>query len=297
MNDAALAADTVEALADGYAQIAVDFADEVDGPPTLAEFLEVLGWAIPTRSDGLDATVGEPLRMTATLTGGRRYRPPGRSRVPELNDHVFEDARSHNASLVRALAVPVTPQRFASAVLQILRTGHVGLADVDGAKLRALKAEAVTRRGIALVPGDVVAIPVESGGFRLAVFITRNRIGTALGMFEGVTRSGRLEESVIRRPRGLPVYTGENLIRNGTWAVVGHAEDLLDLFPADPEIYHRPRTASGADLGEHGAAETASGQLRMLDADEAERVGLQDGSYRQTYLAEFLQKVLSDEIG
>src|SRR5262245_22706240 len=47
----------------GLAEVAAEFADELGGPPTLAEFLELLGWAIPNNSDALDGTFATPLRF------------------------------------------------------------------------------------------------------------------------------------------------------------------------------------------------------------------------------------------
>src|SRR5262249_39975415 len=142
---------------------------------------------------------------------------------------------------------------------------------------------------------DVLAIPV-TGGHRLAVTITRNRFGTALGLFEGVSPDGRPDAKILRTPRKYPIYTEESLAKNGQWKIVDHDENLLRLFPADPEIYHKPGAWPGIDTGEFGAAETADGPLRMIDANEAREVGLQSGDYRQACPAAYLQKLLSDEI-
>ncbi|MBB5958097.1 hypothetical protein FHS29_004705 [Saccharothrix tamanrassetensis] len=296
MTDAPLAADALDPFASGFADVAAEFADETGGPPTLGEFLEVLGWSVPTNSDAVDGTFTEPLRLTATVKG-KRYRPEGASRVAELNDHVFEDARSLNATLTERIASagsPSTPQQYASAILRIIRTGRIAFADVDGTEVRRLVAERA-KRNTRLSPGDILAIPVEPSGHRLAVVITRNRFGTAIGLFEGVSPDGRPSADVLKAPRRFPVYTEESQVKNGTWQVVGHDEGLLGRFPADPEVYHKPGAYPGVDTGEHGAAETADGPLRMIDAEEAEAVGLAAGRYRQTYPAVFLQKVLSGE--
>jgi hypothetical protein len=91
------------------------------------------------------------------------------------------------------------------------------------------------------------------------------------------------------------VYTEDSLVKDGTWKIVGTDESLLALFPADPPIYHKPGAWPGIDTGEFGAAETADGPMRMIGADEAREVGLLGGTYRQTYPAAYLQKVLDDE--
>ncbi|WP_433259882.1 hypothetical protein ACQPZF_21985 [Actinosynnema sp. CS-041913] len=295
MTDAPLDADVLDTLAAGFADVAADFADEVGGPPTLGEFLEVLGWAVPTTSAAVDGTFGEPLKLTATVKGNKRYRSES-SRVPELNDSVFEEARSHNAALAERLAAasggPITPQQYASALLQVLRADRIVLADVAGADVRKLVPEVSAKRTTKLTPGDVLTIPVEPSGYRLAVVITRNRFGTAIGLFEGVSPDGRPAVDLLRAPERFPVYTEESQVKNGAWRVVGHDENLLALFPADPEVYHKPGAWPGLDTGVHGAAEPADGPLRMIDEEEARAVGLQSG-YRQTYPAAFLQKVLS----
>ncbi|MEU4442413.1 hypothetical protein AB0K14_06250 [Actinosynnema sp. NPDC050801] len=290
--------DALDEAVSGFAEVAARFAEEIGDPPTLAEFLEVLGWAIPTNSDAVDGTFTQPLKLAATVRGNKRYRGERPSRVPELNDGVFEDARDHVGVVAErinaASGAPVTPAQFASAVLQVLRTGRVGLADVGGDEVRKLVAEGVGKRAVKLTPGDVLAIPVPDG-YRLAVVITRNRFGTAIGLFEGVSRDGRPGADLLRSPRKHPVYTEESLAKNGTWKVVDHDEGLLDLFPADPEVYHKPGAWPGIDTGEFGAAETADGPLRMIDEAEAREVGLLDGGYRQTRPAGYLQKVLGEE--
>jgi hypothetical protein len=298
VNNAPLATDIVDRLASGFAGVVADFAAEVGGAPTLAEFLEVLGWAIPTNSDAVDGTFPRPLKLTATLKGNKRYGGDKPSRVPELNDHVFEDARALNVTVAEQIrntaGAPATPQQFASAILQILRTGKASLADVDAEDLRKLTPEGVGKRAVKLARGDVLAIPVRDGS-RLAVVITKNRFGTAIGLFEGVSSHGRPSADILRRPVKYPVYTEESQVKNGIWKVVDHDENLLSHFPAEPEIYHKPGAWPGIDTGEFGAAETADSQLRLIGADEAGEVGLRDGTYRQTVPAAYLQKLLTDE--
>lgn len=63
------------------------FADELGGPPSVGEFLEVLSVSPPAAS-GLPM----PLRLTAKTKGNRRYSDNRKSRVAELNDAVFVEA-------------------------------------------------------------------------------------------------------------------------------------------------------------------------------------------------------------
>lgn len=298
MNDIALDAATVDGVASGFAEVAADFADEVDGPPTLAEFIEVLGWAVP-ESDSVDGDFQEPWELTATLKDNKPYRSTEQSRVPDLNDDVFEDARSHTFDLAEqisgATGAPATPHQLASALLRVLKTGQVELADISGDDISDLAPAAAVKGLPKPTPGDVLAIPVETGGYRLAVLITRNRFGTALGLFDGTSPQPRPDAEVLRAPRKHPVHTEESRVKDGTWKVVDHDESLLGSFPAAPEIYHAPGAWPDLDFGKFGAAETADETLRLIDAEEAREIGLQDGSYRQTYSAAYLQQALSNE--
>jgi hypothetical protein len=245
-----------------------EMADELGGPPTLAEFLEVLNWSAP---DG-------PVRFVATVSG-KPYRSASPSRVGDLGDAVFADASEYLDS--------VGP---ASAVLSDLRDGRVILADVEPDEIDGLAVETPKKRVAKPKPGDVLAIPAASGGYRPAVVLTRNRFGTAIGLFAGISPNGQ-----VGRLRGAPqrhVYTDESLIKNGTWPVVDHDESLCGLFPADPPIYHKPGAWPGVDTGEFGAAETAGGAMTPISASEAQEIGLTDGTYRQTMNSAFLQKQL-----
>ncbi|WP_329238599.1 hypothetical protein OG417_36115 [Actinoallomurus sp. NBC_01490] len=299
MNDTSFPAEAVGEAAAGLAEVASGFADEIGGPITLAELLEILGWTVPANDEAVDGGFPQPLTFRVTLAGGEPYDSDEPSRVPELNDAVFADATECQAALAERLSaetgVPVTPRRLAEALLQVLRSGRVPLADVQGADIRGLTAEVPGKRIPRPGPGDVLAIPARGRGHRLAVVLTRNRFGTALGLFEGCSPDGRLDPELRKTPRKHPVYTEESQITNGTWKIVGHDESLLALFSADPPIYHEPGAWPGiVDTGEFGAAESADGSLRFIDADEAREVGLQDGTYRSGYLATFLQTVLDD---
>jgi hypothetical protein len=244
-----------------------EMADELGGPPTLGEFLEVLGWA---------AADGAPARFAATLTGGKPYRSESPSRVPDLDDNVFAEAGeyAHGLDVARVLAD--------------LRDGRIILSDVSPSEIGGLTVETPKKRVAKVSPGDVVGIPAASGGFRPAVVLTRNRFGTAIGLFDGVSPNGQVGR--LRAARH--VYTDESLIKNGTWPLVDHDESLCALFPADPPIYHKPNAWPGVDTGEFGAAETATGGMTPISEDEARSIGLTDGTYRQTMNSAFLQKQL-----
>jgi hypothetical protein len=305
VDDVSLSASALDEASSGLAEVAAEFTDELGGAPTLAEFLELLGWAIPENSDATDGLFPQPLRFKAVLSGNKPYRSHAPSRVPELNDHLFADAGEHLHELLERMratgGAPVTPQQFASALLQVLRSGRIVLADVEPKDIRKLTADVPKKRVPKPRPGDVLAIPAGNGGFHMAVVVTLNRFGTALGLFRGTCAQGRLDADLRRAPRKLPVYTDNGRVADGTWKIVGHDDSLLALFPSDPPIYHRPNAWPGIagipDTGEFGAAETADCTLRLIGPDEAREVGLPAGTYRQVCHAAWLQKLLDDEAG
>jgi immunity protein 26 of polymorphic toxin system len=300
VNDVSLPAVALDEASSGLAEIAAEFAEELDGPLTLAEFLELLGWAAPSESEAIDGVFTQPFRFKVVLKGNKPYRNDVPSRVHDLDDHPFEEAREHNRVLVERMCAardaPVTPQQFASAILQVLRTGRIILADVKPENIRKLSADVPKKRIAKPKPGDVLAIPAKNGAYRMAVVITRNKFGTALGLFQGTSAEGRLHAGLRRAPRKIPIYTSTDLIADGTWRIVGHDDSLLALFPSDPPIYHRANAWPGVDTGEFGAAETGDGTLRLIGPDEAREVGLQDGIYRHpVHHAAWLQKLLDIE--
>jgi hypothetical protein len=122
----------------------------------------------------------------------------------------------------------------------------------------------------------VLAIPALDGVYHLALVIARNRFGTALGPLRGGTAFPRLDGSERYQAGSRPIYTDEQLIADGAWPIVGHADDLLSLFPGEPELYHAPDLlwSGRQQIGEFAAAESPTGAMRQLDRREAERVGV-----------------------
>jgi len=284
-------------LGDGLAGIVREARGQLGGEPTLGELLEIIGWAFPDGAETVDGSFATPLRIKVNLKPNKRYAPAAGSRVAELGDAVFTDTTDLLTEVVAGLSrvdqAPVTPERFCAVLLEALRAGRVPLADVEGGAVARLAIEA-PKKSVKLTPGDIVAIPAAAGGHHVAVALTRNRFGTALGLFRGTCRLPRIA-AALKAPLPHPVYTDEQPVKTGVWRVIGHDESLLALFPADPEIYHKPRRRPGVDdTGEFGAAETADGTLRFIDADEARAVGLAEGTYRQTLLSPLLEKYLDE---
>jgi hypothetical protein len=294
---------TLSEASSRLAELVAALAGEFGSPPTLAELLELLGWAIPFGSEAVDALWPQPLTFKVTHTRSTPYRAHVASRVPNLDDHLFEDARDHHRVLVERMratsGAPVTPLQFAAAILQMLRSTCITLADIKPDDIRTLLPDLPKKQPARPKPGDVLAIPAKDGGYHMAVVVALNRFGTALGLFQGTSAYGRLDLHLRRAPRKSPVYTDNGRIADGTWRIVGHDQSLLALFPSNPPIYHRPNAWPGiAYTGEFGAAETADGVLRLMGPDEAREAGLQDGTYRHPiHHAAWLQKLLDDEAG
>ncbi|GAB4586106.1 hypothetical protein [Nocardia sp. IFM 10818] len=298
MGELVLSTDDLDAAVESLVDVCAEFGAACAGAPTLAELLEILGWAIPDEGEYAAGSFTLPLKLSATLTGGQRYRSEQPSRVGELNDGVFVDAQDLNVAVLQRICeitgALATPQQFATVILAALRTGRVRLADIRGSDIQALTAPRA-RYARKAIPGDLFAVPVGPSAYRIAVVITRNRFGTAVGLFEGHSADGQANARILASPRPHPVYTEESLIKDGTWIFVGHNTDVLAGFPADPEIYHAPHVWPGVDTGEFGAAETADERIRMIDSSEARDIGLADNSYRQSMTAEYLQHLLAAE--
>lgn len=273
------------------------FDEEVGGAPAFGEILEVLGVSLPTSGD-LFGLIPVPFRLKAKVKGNRRYVYDRKSRIAQLNDAAFVDA-SHLWTLVAAAIRAagrrdVTASELAAAIFQILNGSGVGFEDLSADDLISLMAEAPPK-SVRVRVGDVVAIPVSSGGYCLAAVVAQNRFGTALGLFCGrfpFPRVGNLEDYDVH---SRPVYVDSQLIANTKWPVIDHADHLLTRFPVDPEIYHAPDLMwPGTQASEFGMAESPSGKLRSIGKDEAEEVGLLGGHYRQVYVSGHLQQLLDD---
>jgi hypothetical protein len=272
------------------------FAEEQGGPPLLGEFLEILGSSVP--ASGRFATEPPfPLVFVAKVKGNRLYRSEPSERVAALNDHAFVEAAALLARLAEHAAAAadraISPEELATGVLDVLRTGKLTFADVSGTNVISLTTR-VPKRVARPSTGDVVAIPAAPAGYHLAVVLADDQTGLALGLLRGVFPAPRVGHAERHRARHVPVYTGKHAIADGTWRVIGHHEELLALFPDPPELYWEAVTAFGDRFGEHGGAGSQDGPKRLISRDEAEAVGLLDGTYQRTFVAEHLQRALDE---
>ncbi|MFI6079311.1 hypothetical protein ACIA5C_48205 [Actinoplanes sp. NPDC051343] len=241
-------------------------------PPSVADVAEVIGLALPVGDDRLALSIVPSAVVVRSAGEGARARL---SRVGQLDDAAFVLAARLVSELLAAEDVdgPVmTDSRLASILLSLLRQVPPQLladsvSEVEALEIVGPRARKRPKRG------DVVAVPGASGGFHLAVVLTKNRFGVAYGFFTRRWAALRLPPHLEKEPLlSHAVYAGDRAVMTGRWIIVGHDEAFCRLFPSEPEIYHRL-----------GIAETADGTTRSVPEDELQRVGVLDGSYSQIY--------------
>ena len=221
------------------------------------------------------------------------------SRVPELNDECFVLSNAFFAEVSDTFNSEVGERPTMEEMCEILawglRTSGANIvSDVEVSRVKTVICKLAPERLGKLVPGDLLAVPGPDGKNYLAVFIIENRFGHAFGYFRGLWPARPVGEHVELIPMGRPIYTSILAVRDEGWRVVGKRDDLLKHFDADPEIFHaKSNHQHNNAIGEFGAAENAACRLRQLDRDEAQRMGLFDGSYRCGYFGECLQRLLS----
>ncbi|WP_370941972.1 hypothetical protein AB5J62_22960 [Amycolatopsis sp. cg5] len=276
------------------------FAAERQRNPTLGELLEVLGLSVPGNCEQL-GSVPFPLVFRVKLKGGRRYEATPSERVAGLNDITFTEASELLAFLAERVAVssgqPAEAGELASVLLQALRAAQLRLDDVSSGDVASLAVHAPKR--IKAVRGDVVAIRSSESGHHFAVILTEGSTEVAVGLLSGVFKEPRLGPVGEYRAEHIPVFTGDALIANGKWPIIGHSEALLGLFPDPPEFYFRPSTSVsvGNRYGEHGAAISKGKEgrtVRLISRQEAVRIGLPDVTYRQSYDEELFERMLNE---
>jgi hypothetical protein len=302
----------VAAAAHGLKEVADEFADELERRPSSIELFEVITQALKSIGDERLSDVS-PANVTALKPqigkGAKRLDPPKETdaqegSVSDLNDATFVVAGDLVADLAdgfkRDAGHAPTLNELCGLLVEAAHQCDAGLlADISPADIAGVKAEVNKKRKIKAEVGDIVAVPLENGEYLMGVILAKNNYGVAYGFFEGASKVPR-PFSVNSHPPTMPhpVYSSDELVANGRWKIVGHDEALLSLFPAEPEIYHRQQVIPGMpdygkDIGPYGSGRTASGRMRDVTKEEAEELGLLDGTYRQTYLASYLEEHLS----
>jgi len=190
------------------------FAEEAETEPALGEFLQILGWSVPTGNQHMGASP-VPLPFKAKVTGNRPYRAKPSDRVSGLNDKTFVEAAELQGFLVdRASAVTgqdISPAELAGLVLQLLQVAKHRFADISSDEVLDLTVD-VPKRLPKVKVGDVVAIAADGEGHHLAVVVARDTGAWLSGSSKGaldaaVGPAGQYEA------RHVPLYPGESLIK------------------------------------------------------------------------------------
>jgi hypothetical protein len=293
----------VKLVAKGIAEVAAAFADEIERNPSTVELLELLLWGVRAgdKEKFSDVQVSNLVALRPQFGTGSKPRDSaavaeGISAVAELNDAAFVAARDFIRELVDAMSSATERLPTLRKVCDLLVAGlrECGDAVSDAGQVVGIKAEIRKTKKVKPAIGDIVAIPATNGECHIAVILAKNAFGTAFGLFKG-TRKPR---PILKDPPPSvllpPLYSDDRQIESGRWPIIGHDDSLRELFPADPEIFHRQHTDQpNPALGPHGAGETAAGKLRPLTKDEAEKVGLLRDDFRQTYASETMEQYLN----
>ncbi len=252
----------LDALARAWTELLEQYQDEIGRRPTPPELAEVLSWALRA----LDGVAGYGPGAWVSAPG----RPARGSRVDELNDAVFVMAADLVDLAADALS-GVSGRTGAQAVLDLLADAYARA----GGEPVGWSVRGGTGSTVRVKIGDVVAVPIGRGQYRYAVVVARNSVGTAVGILDA---GGPMRPYAGGRGGGRPLYVGMEAVSDGTWPVVGHDRELAAQFDPEPEFFHEPNPDDPA-VGPYGSAERPTGELRELSREEAEDIGLLDGSY------------------
>ena len=142
--------------------------------------------------------------------------------------------------------------------------------------------------------GDILAIPVGDE-YRFAVVLPKTAFGWAIGVLEGANRVPRAG-SIESARADTWFYTESSEYLSGRWLNIGRDKGLIDIFPKVLErFFYRPVIVPPEMAGANfGFAEAPDGGMRMLEEDEATRLGVLDGSYRQSHLSRDVPRFLTE---
>ena len=294
----------------GLNEISDEFVDELKLKPSSLEMFEILSWGLKACGDDMLADIN-PKNITALKPkikkGTKSIEQSAasdqkESLVGDLNDHVFVISNDFFAGLVNAIKLDIgqapTLENLCDVLLEGLHQCDDDLLlDVLPSKITGIKSEIRKQRKILSKVGDVIAIPAKNNAFFIACILAKNCFGTAYGFFEGTHKPRPISTTSPPPINPYPVYSDDEFVVSGKWQIISHDEKLLLLFPSEPEIYHIDQIFDeGPKIGPYGSGETASGDLRDLTKEEAEKIGLLSGEYHQSYLAEDLEAYLNSKL-
>src|SRR5688572_1430614 len=169
------------------------------------------------------------------------------SMIQKLNDHCFNLATKSVIELCRAVEEETGRKPTLEDFCELITWGFRScsediLEDVNTANVLELKPKVKKKGKIILKPGDVVAIPAKEGDFYLAVYVTlAKRYGHAFGVFKGRHKLKPLAPGWRGEPIQPVFFTTDMFVASGRWRIIGHAPELLSLFPQTPERYYAKR--------------------------------------------------------
>ncbi|MGO1053089.1 hypothetical protein [Crossiella sp. CA198] len=271
-------------------RLSEEIASELDRRPTLLELLEVLGWGAQSLRDKLADDPPFPIVFAAS--------PPvtGESCAGDLTDSIYAEAGDILEALANELAEGRESKPTLDDLVSLIARGLVFAETniIEGAScLQGLTVANPARRPRPK-SGDIIAIPAANGAYHLAVVVAQDNFGTAFGLFQGTHPAKPISATHHPPVHPIPRYVDDEAIRSGRWPAIGHDNALLAKFRT-PELFHTPHE-DFPDLGPHGAAETASGNLRPLTKEEAQEVGLTKPSFRQAYLWKRFERLLNEDL-
>lgn len=206
----------------------------------------------------------------------------------ELSDGVFVEAYQLLQAVTERMETVLGAKPTLNQFTEFLHTTlerHFPELVTDVASIKATFSK--KGKGVKPKPGDVFAVPVAEGGQFLGLVITKNNFGTALGFFRGTDWQGPV--TLARHPVifKYPIYSDQTAFRKKAWKILDHQQELLTLFPSEPEIFHNKRYfQDDPDIGTFGSGQLPDESLRHLSKGEAEEIGLLDDFYDDLVLPE-----------
>ncbi len=267
------------------------FIEQYERNPYVNEVIEVINYACKYISADIFLDVYPSNILSLKSTYNKNYSLNSTLNIFEVSDSVIVAANEYIVGLSNRINIEnnekLSSTDFFNLLAETIKTTN---AIYDHEKLINIKPKKNPAKKVKVEIGDIIAIPrpTDNNKFYFCIILERNRFGTAFGFF----KNSHLSFSNNLSTLPYCIVSGEDLIQSNKWLIIKNDPALLNLFKSPAEIYHKPD-----DESKYGYAEDDEGNLRKILKDEAEITGLISGSYRQTYLEDFLEKKLEDLVG
>jgi hypothetical protein len=290
------------------------FLSEIGRKPSLSEVLEILCWELKACPEEyledvnvFRITALRPKMKRGGKTSGYSVEEdtsgPIDSSIGDLNDNIFVVASDLLSDVMSVFRLDNSRNPNLKELCGILWEGLKSckddmLCDINLSQFVGIDAEIRKQKKILGKVGDLVAIPAKDNKFFVACILAKNCFGTAYGFFDGtyhLKTSRRI--LALASLRLHPIYSDNEFVSSGRWQIIDHDEELLSRFPLEPEIYHIDQILEeGPKIGPYGSGETASGIMRDLTKEEAEKIGLLSGKYNQVRTGKKLEIYLKEDL-